>query len=340
MTPTRGADQATETGLQPKEPFGSTAEAARPIFVVGAPRSGTTLLRVMLSSHSRLYIPPESDFIPRLFLRRARAPMTAAHAERNLRIILGNRRFLREWHAPALDPGAFVASLPELTPAAFLDALYGAYAAQYGALRWGDKSPIYTNYVGLLAEIFPSAQFVHVIRDGRDAALSALKAYRDRFYVDIYWAARSWKRRVLAARKTGAGLAPGRYFEMRYEELTTDPECTLRGVCRFLGEPYEATMCEQHELGQELLRPHGRHAAVRQPPRPNSGKWRREMPLPDRSLFESVAGDLLRELRYEQADVGRMTVSERARYARLATKYHVLEGGRRVLQAFGVFHPH
>jgi len=266
--------------------------------------------------------------------------MTAALAERNLRIVLGNRRFLREWHAPPPDPAAFVASLPELTPAAFLDALYGAYAAEHGALRWGDKSPIYTNYVGLLAEIFPNAKFVHLIRDGRDAALSALRAYRDRFYVDIYWAARSWKRRVLAARRAGAGLAPGRYFEMRYEELTTEPEGTLRRVCRFLGEPYEATMCEQHELGQELLRPHGRHAAVRQPLRPNSGKWRREMPLADQTLFQSVAGDLLLELGYEQAVVGRMTVYERTRYARLATKYHVLEGGRRVLQAFGVFHPH
>jgi len=85
MTPTRGADQGTETGLRSREPFRSAAESAGPIFVVGAPRSGTTLLRVILSSHSRLYIPPESDFIPRLFLRRARAPMTALSTSKGSR---------------------------------------------------------------------------------------------------------------------------------------------------------------------------------------------------------------------------------------------------------------
>jgi len=312
----------------------------RPIFIIGAPRSGTTLLRFMLSSHSGIYIPPESDFIPRLFEGRARAEIRRPRAARNLRIILDNHRFMREWRTEPLDPAAFLAGLPELTPAAFLDALYGAYAAQYGAGRWGDKSPIYTRHVGLLAEIFPAAQFVHLIRDGRDAALSALAAYPDRFYVDIYWAARSWRDRVLAARVAGADLGPDRYLEMRYEELTQDPEGVLRSACGFLGEPFERAMCEQHKLARELLRPRGRHAPVREPPRPNSGRWRSQMQPADQRLFQAVAGELLGELGYEVADLGRMLPAERVRLAALSTKFGVLEGGRRVLQLFGIFHPH
>jgi hypothetical protein len=311
-----------------------------PIFVIGAPRSGTTLLRVMLSSHPNIYIPPESDFIPRLFLGRGRVPMTKRKAIENVHAILGNRRFLREWKGEPLDAEAFVGELPDLSPATFLDALYRTYAGQYGAGRWGDKSPIYTNYVGLLTEIFPRAHFVHLIRDGRDAALSSLSAYRDRFYVDIYFAARSWRHRVRASRRAGAALGADRYMEIRYEELTAHPERVLRSVCGFLGEAYEPTMSEPHKLGRELLRPDGRHAPVRDPVHPNSGRWRREMAPADLRLFQEVAGDLLGELGYEVARLGTMSMRERTRRSRLATKYVVVEGGRRVLQAAGVFDPH
>lgn len=312
----------------------------RPVFIVGAPRSGTTLLRFMLSSHSRIYIPPESDFIPQLFLGRAGVTMSPAQAIRNIEIVLANRRFFREWRDRPLDPKALVASLPELTPGAFLTALYGSYASQYGAARWGDKSPIYTRYVGLLAQIFPGAQFVHLIRDGRDAALSVLAAYPDRFYVDIYYAARTWRDRVLAARRAGVALGRDRYLEVQYEELTTCPEDVLRRVCAFLGEEYEPSMCRQYELARQQLRPHGRHAPVRDPVRRNSGRWRTQMPPVDLRVFATVAGGLLHELGYEPTEIGRTRPLEGVRYARLASKYRVLEGGRRALQALGVFHPH
>jgi hypothetical protein len=312
----------------------------RPIFVIGAARSGTTLLRIMLSSHSALYIPPESDFIPRLFLGREHPAMRRARAERNIRIVLENRRFFREWTAEPLDPTTFVDQLPDLMPATFLHSLFGQYATQHGARRWGDKSPIYTNYVPMLARLFPDAQFVHLIRDGRDAAMSALAAYRDRFYVDIYFAARSWRARVDAARRAGAALGPSRYLELRYEALTTEPELVLRTLCEFLDEPFEPAMCEPHRLGRELLRPNGRHAPVREPLRTNSGRWRCDMPLADQRLFDAVAAPLLDDLGYDCPDVGAMSSSERARCAGLATKFRVLEGGRRVLQTVGVFHPH
>jgi Sulfotransferase family len=314
--------------------------ADAPIFVIGAPRSGTTLLRIMLSCHPRIYIPPESDFIPRLYLGRGRTPMGRDRAVRDVQAILANRRFLREWRGAVPDPEAFVAALAELTPAALLDALYRSYAAQHGAERWGDKSPIYTNYIPLLAEIFPSAQFVHLVRDGRDAALSTLAAYPDRFYVDVYFAAQSWQRRVRAARRAGVALGPARYTELRYEDLTADPEAVLRPLCLFLGEDYAPAMCEPHELARELLRPHGRHAPVREPVHPNSGGWRSRMPVGDQRLFHAVASNLLLDLGYDDPDRAPLSPAERARVAGLATKYHVLEGGRRILQSFGVFPPH
>jgi Sulfotransferase family len=343
VTSTNGAGNIVQGDArhhEGSERVASEVERSKPIFIVGAPRSGTTLLRFMLSSHSGIYIPPESDFIPRLFLGRPHTPLSRDEAARKLQVILSNRRFFREWNADPLDPKTFVAALPELTPAVFLHSLYSAYAAQYDAVRWGDKSPIYTNHMGLLADIFPDAQFIHLIRDGRDAALSVLDAYPDRFYVDAYFAARSWRQRVQSAREAGTTLGPERYLELRYEELTIDPEGVLSNLCHWLDEPFEPAMCEPHKLGRQLLRPRGRHAPVRQPPRPNSGRWRHRMVGADQRLFQAVAGDLLGELGYEAADTGRMSIGELLRRGRLATKYHVLEGGRGALQTFGIFHPH
>ncbi len=199
-----------------------TISAERPIFVVGAQRSGTTMLRYMLCGHPRIYIPPESTFIHRFFPGRSRVPMQRHEAIDTLNAILSYRDFFMDWQANRPDPATFVDSLPDLLPATFLDSLYCQYARQFGAERWGDKTPIYTDYIDLIAEIFPTAQFIHIIRDGRDAALSMMKAYQTAtrfFYIDIYYAVRIWKRRIRKARTSGARLGADRYYEVRYEQL-------------------------------------------------------------------------------------------------------------------------
>jgi hypothetical protein len=322
----------------------STPEMAveRPIFVVGAQRSGTTLLRYILCSHPRLYIPPESNFIPRFFQRRPRAPMQRQQAIDTLNGILTYRMFFRDWREDRPVPAAFVDSLPDATPATFLDALYSQYACRFGAERWGDKSPIYTVHLDLLAEIFPMAQFIHIIRDGRDVALSMMKAYQHArfFYVDIYFAAQSWKRRVHAASSAGRRLGAGRYLELRYEQLTANPEAMIREICEFLGEDYQPAMAEPDQEARAHHHSQGIHRATRQPLTTTSvGRWRTEMSQIDQRLFQTAAGDLLTELGYELASLGRMTWAERMRYGRLQVKYTAIEAGRRALQAAGVFHP-
>jgi len=313
----------------------------RPIFIIGVHRSGTTLLRYMLNSHPRIYLPPESDFIPRFFQRQPCAPMKRPQAIQNLDIIFSSYRFVREWQGERPDPAAFVDRLPNLTPAAFLDALFRQYASQFGAERWGDKTPIYTSYVDLIVQIFPTAQFVHLIRDGRDVALSMVDKWgQDEFHIDLYFAAQSWKKRLYQAFASAAQLGPGRYYELRYEQLTADPEPLLREMCDFMGETFVPAMVEPHRLGRERIRPDGFHAAVRRPPTTaRTGRWRREMSPAEQRLFQAVAGHLLEQLGYETVDLGNMPLGEKAQFARLHTKYTVLQAGRRILQAVGVFHP-
>ena len=191
--------------------------------MIGAPRSGTTLLRIMLSSHPRIYIPPESDFIPRLYLGRARAAMSPDR-RCGTRSRLANRRFL---HSGAAARPRRLRGCPRLTPAALLDAST-AYAAQHGAARWGDKSPIYTRHIPLLAEIFPSA--VRAPHQGR----ARRRVVHARRLPRPLLRRRVRRGEVLAAEGAGrpaSGLAldPAHYTELRYEDLTADPEGRCAG---------------------------------------------------------------------------------------------------------------
>jgi len=268
--------------------------------------------------------------------------MKRQQAIRILNLILNHRQFMRHWRGERPDPVIFVDNLPDLRPATFLDALYRQYVQRLGAERWGDKSPIHTSYIDLIAEIFPIAQFVHIIRDGRDVALSTIEAYgKDRFYVDLYFAARTWKQRVRKALASASRLGPDRYYELRYEQLVANPEALLREICDFLGEVYVPAMAEPHELARKQLSEKGAHAVVRQPIMLKSaGRWRREMSQTDQRLFCAVADDLLDELGYDTIYLGKMSLAERARLAGLQTKYIILESGRRIWQTVGVFHPH
>ncbi len=313
----------------------------RPIFIVGAARSGTTLLRFMLLGNPRIYIPPQSDFIPRLFGRQPTATLSRQQAIRAAEFIFNAHPFIKDWRDERLVAEAFVDSLPDRRPGTLLNTLYSQYAHQYGAERWGDKSPTYTGYIHLMSEIFPDAQFIHIIRDGRDVALSTVETFQKDFHIDLYFAASSWDRRVRAAMTTGRQLGVNRYREIRYEQLVNDPERVLEETCAFLGETFHPAMLEPQKQAHDRLSPKGVHAAVRQPLTTSRvGRWQQEMSDADRRLFQLVAGDTLDELGYDSCAVGNMSLGEYARYAGLRLKYVVLEGGRQILQPTGLFNPH
>ncbi len=274
---------------------GGVVGAQNPIFVVGCPRSGTSLLRDLLRAHPRLSFPSASFFIPRLY-KAYGDPRDEAQVRRLVGIIL-RIDWVRRWGLE-LAPSHFAScrSYSEI-----VSCLFEAWARKEGKRRWGDKTPDNVVEIPTLLEIFPSAKIIHIYRDGRDVALSWLKAgYRVH---NLFTAAARWKQWVSAGRAAGAKV-PASYLEVRYERLLSEPETTLREICNFLGEPYYPGMLVPNHLPRRDYPPwlgtreptHVFHGEVLGS---NSGKWKTAMSPSDRVLFESVAGDLLRELRYE-----------------------------------------
>jgi hypothetical protein len=274
-----------------------------PIFIVGTPRSGASLLRDLLRSHPRLAFGYESYFVPKLY--RAHGDPRTDRAARALAARILRLSWVRRWGLE-LDPSSLA---HHRSYASLVAAIYGELARIEGKPRWGDKTPQYVAEIPTLIELFPEAKILHVYRDGRDVALAWLKTpYGPQ---NLFTAASAWRELVTTGRSDGARLPPSSYTEIRYEALLTRPEETMRRVCQFVDEPFTADVLRptllppsssRQLVGKRPMRALAGEAAIASS---NVGNWKGAMPPTDRSLFESLAGDLLEELGYETEGVGR-----------------------------------
>jgi len=267
-----------------------------PLVLLGVSRSGTTLLRVILDRSPGIAIPDESFFVPLLARRHGKT----VDAERFLDD-LARIPAIRDWGLSATSLAPRIRSGMPIGEA--IAAIYEAYADAAGKPRWGDKTPMYMRHLALLDELFPHAQYVHLIRDGRDAALSFLQMPEGTF--TRTWAhprtpaqfACLWRKEVADARSLGDRVGATRYHEVRYEALVANPDATVRGICAFAGIPFDSAMLDYAGAVDVSSKPHQQRLLA--PPTTGVRSWRDDMPAADVAGFEAVAGDLLRELEYD-----------------------------------------
>ena len=291
----------------------------RPLILLGVSRSGTTLLRVILDRSPGIAIPDESFFVPLLARRHGRTVDAQRFLDDIARIPT-----IREWGVSLADVSARVDS--GMPTGEAIAAIYEAYAAGAGKARWGDKTPMYMRHLPLLEKLFPDAQYVHLIRDGRDGALSFLQMPAGTF--TRTWAhpttpaqfACLWRKEVGDARALGRRVGAPRYHGVRYEELVADPEAAIRAICAFAAIAFEPAMLDYTGAVDVAAKPHQQRLLT--PPTSGVRSWSEEMSSDDVAAFESIAGDLLDELGYEVGTAARSdarTTAARAWYdARLA----------------------
>lgn len=307
-----------------------------PFFIIGHPRSGTTLLRFMLSSHSRLYIPEETGFIPHLLTKAPfQAPMSLVDIEKCINTI-GKLNYL--WHGLVDNPVEFYKSLQEPTLPYLIDALYQIQIAPFNARRWGDKTPLYIQYIEQISQLFSQSQFIHVIRDGRDTALSARRKWHlERPYQDFYYLIYNWARNVNTGRQAGSALGSTRYIEIYYEELIDDPEQILKSLCQFLNEDFDPAMLDHTQLARQVGPGPDYHTEVLDPVRRDrSHQWQSRLNRTEKITADLIAGDLLEELGYQKAWAGKLTPRETLVYHFSKARFFLLDKLRTALYATGV----
>lgn len=290
----------------------------RPLFVLGVSRSGTTLLRVILDRSSGIAIPDESFFVP-LLARRHRRNVDADRFLDDVSRIPA----IRAWGITAEEVAPYVR--PRSGTGEAVAAIFEAYAAKAGKPRWGDKTPMYMRHLPVLERLFPDAQYVHLVRDGRNAAISFLQMPEGTY--TRTWAhpqtpgefACLWRMEVRDARALGRRVGPDRYLEVRYESLVAEPERTVAAICSFAALTFDTSMLEYPSAVDVSEKPHQQR--LLQPPTAGVRRWQDELGADGVRRFEEIAGDLLEELGYELAtSPSRAKGSARVARLRYATR--------------------
>ncbi|WP_149261024.1 sulfotransferase [Actinomadura sp. K4S16] len=297
-----------------------TGESCRPVFVLGCPRSGTTLLQQMLHSHRRIAFPSETRFVHTAYEARHRF----GDLERP-----ENRRALAEWITSGegtkfkvlrLDAAAVVEEIVQGPPTlgSAIAAVFRAYARRHGKPRWGDKRPSYFRRVPMLRRMFPDAQFIHLVRDGRDAVSSLMRM--PWFHGDIHTAALTWREAVDTGMRLRARLGPATFYEFRYEDLVADPEDALTRLCEFLGEEYDPGMRTAHRHARQTV-PSTRKWHLRTHEEVNArrvGAWRDRLEGWEADFVQYVLASRLRRHGYALTEGARPPAGQLVRFHRLA----------------------
>jgi hypothetical protein len=270
-------------------------ESTDPIIVLGVSRSGTTLLRSMLDRHPDVAIPTESYFIPQLHDRHGDRPDRARIIED-----LGRLVRVQEWGVTSDDLDSRLGPAP--TFAEVIDAVYRIWSERQGASRYGDKTPLYMQHLDLLDRVFPTARYVHIVRDARAAGLSFVGMKRK---ARFNWSrprrvedfACQWRMEIADARALGARVGESRYIELRYEDLVEDAEAHLRRICDVLDLQFDPVMLDHTQRVTAGTRDD--HQLLGAPPTANVRDWRAQMTDRQVARVEAICGDVLTSSGYE-----------------------------------------
>jgi len=284
-------------------------------IIVGAPRSGTTLLRFILDAHPDLAIPPETGFLA--LGPQFKGPPAAVRKEFFETLV----HFPPEapaWSDFQIPKEVFWAKLSEIEPFTISEGyrgFYRLYAARFGKHRWGDKTPVHSFGMAAIEAALPEAHFVHILRDGRDVCLSLRQMWFSPGW-DVEIQARQWCSFVEAARQQGAQCR--RYMEIKYEDLVLQPRLAVQKICAFLNLGYDEATLEYYRRAASRLQEHdtrlqidGRIVVTKEQrfqqqhrttlPLDHSRvlAWKHAMSAEERGQFDAIAGHLLAALGYE-----------------------------------------
>ena len=255
------------------------------VFIGGCGRSGTTLLREMLNRHSRLFCGPETSMFGLPFLPKNISTMWNIGEEQ---LILSASK-----HVNLVE---------------FAENFFITQSAKAGKSRPADKTPNNIRVIGKLLTWFPNGSFIHIIRDGRDVSCSLRNHPKEK--VENGKIVPSLINRSITAcaqrwlNDTSSGLAyraHPRYFEIKYEDLVTEPEGVLRELCKFLDEGYQACMIDPSASnydGMNAGRLVNNRNSNKKVSNQSLGRWASDLTLAERKDFDNVAGQLLIALGY------------------------------------------
>jgi hypothetical protein len=218
-------------------------------FIVGTGRCGTTLLAKMLNAHQSICVPHELQILMeedgnggRLFEVFQNGSNSTFVADDYIRLIEERCPYrIREYFD--LDDFFRTRTYPEENLSRLVSDLFTEIARSKGKSWFIEQTPWYGQHIPIISRLFPDAKFIHVIRDGRDVAISFART--PWWSKDVISNLNRWEREVsVILRDTSLNLKHDQTYIVRYEDLVLDSENVLRDICSFLGIEYNAGMLD------------------------------------------------------------------------------------------------
>jgi hypothetical protein len=252
-----------------------------PIFLTGFARSGTTWVNQLMQDYFDAGFVNEGQFIVSFGNRLPHyGDLQAVGNREKLILDLANDEFfaiLRRNYSIESDWDRIRRTCESF--AGIVRGVLIQIAQRRGKHRIGSKYPVFGRHLTLLNNLFPDCRVIHLVRDGRDCALSHRGVRWG--HQNTYSAAVNWRRYLETARNSSKQL-PGRYLEIRYEDLLMAPDATMRKLERFItgqhGYSITTRFLEEHSVLKTG----------------KVGGWRRAMPVGSQAVFEAAAGDMLK----------------------------------------------
>jgi hypothetical protein len=268
-----------------------------PLFIVGMPRSGTKLLRGLLSKHSHIrFLAAETDFLPFIdqWVEQHGEPVTADAFQQFDKAISGANYFnfrpeargpfrWQDWRS-ACNGRFDVSGLFE----GF--ARYELNAERGSGVIWADKSPAHIRHIPLILRHFPGARILHIVRDVRDHCVSMRNAWGK----DIRRSAWRWGKDVLTAHRQCVSM-PERCLEVKFEQLLQDPETQMRRICLFLDLKFTADLTQLAQSVEQRGYAAGRTEIMRD----NFRKFETRLTPHEIASIESLAWNCMRAMGYD-----------------------------------------
>jgi hypothetical protein len=278
------------------------------VFIVGCPRSGTTLVQRALNAHPQLAITPESHWIPRLAAKPWALTSDAMVTAKLVQRLLAHRKFSR-LQIGQEQVSAIVGKYPQISYSLLVSQIFDLYGEMQRKPLVGDKTPANVRRIDILHGLWPSARFVHVMRDGRDVALSMFEwpKVHPKPGGFVTWsedpvstAALWWEVNVRRGCEAKRSLPPDLYYELHYESFVANPREQIAALCSFLDLPFGDSMLQFHADRSDAdpgLEKKFAGAPITQGLR----DWRSQMRAEQIERFEAIAGELLENLGYPRA---------------------------------------
>jgi hypothetical protein len=279
------------------------------IFMIGTPRSGANLLRLMLNELPRVAAPHPPHILQRMM------PLMPNYGDLEKRenfaqLVEDVCRLVElnpvSWEGVTLDRADIERRSRRGTLMGVYEAVYDAMAATWEARSWCCQSQANIAYLPQIEAHFRSPRYIYLHRDGRDVAVSSRKVVTGEKH--FYHLAREWATTQVMAIAMRERIGPNRFFSISYESLTSQPELSMRQLCKFLGVRFSPSMLEFYKSDEAQRAAESSDLwsnVVRPIMAGNTRKFLHEASEEDIRLFESVAGDVLIALGYDLARIPR-----------------------------------